>query len=219
MTLAIFDLDNTLLGGDSDHAWGEFVCEQGIVDADKFASHNDAFYRDYQTGTLDIDAYLRFTLSALAGQSLEQVQAWHSLFMQVKIAPMMLPKAKQLIEDHRSAGDQLLIITATSAFITRPIAQLLGIPDLIACEAEVINGRYTGAPTGVPTYREGKVTRFKTWLEKREVDSSGAWFYSDSHNDIALLDLVDQPVAVDPDNTLRSYATSKGWPVISLRES
>ncbi len=218
MALAIFDLDNTLLGGDSDHAWGEFACELGIVDAADFGRANDAFYADYQAGKLDIDAYLRHALSPLTGQSPELVAEWHREFMRRKIEPMMLPAAEALIERHRRAGDSLLIITATNHYITAPIAARLGITELLACDAEIIDGRYTGQPAGVPSYAEGKVTRLQDWLKGREETLVGSWFYSDSHNDLPLLEIVDQPVAVDPDQRLLEIARDRGWPVISLRE-
>ncbi len=218
MTLAIFDLDNTLLGGDSDNLWGQFVCEQGLVDGDDFAARNAQFYEDYKAGTLDIDAYLRFALSTLVGHSREELDAWHRDFMASKIGPILLPKADQLIASHRAQGHELLIITATNEFITRPIAELLGIPELIACEGETVDGRYTGEPRGVPSYHAGKVTRLQAWLAEHDISLDGAFFYSDSHNDLPLLKLVDNPVAVDPDDRLRAYALKEGWPVISLRD-
>jgi HAD superfamily hydrolase (TIGR01490 family) len=218
MALAIFDLDNTLLGGDSDHAWGEFLCEQGLVDAAGFARQNDQFYRDYQSGDLDIDAYLRFALAPLAGQPAERLARWHRAFMADKITPMMLPAARALVERHRDAGDELLIITATNSFITRPIAAALGIDELIACEGEIVDGLYTGEPAGVPAFHEGKVVRLRQWLAGRSTSLAGACFYSDSHNDLPLLQLVDRPVAVDPDDILRRHAQARGWPIISLRD-
>jgi HAD superfamily hydrolase (TIGR01490 family) len=217
VTLAIFDLDNTLIGGDSDHLWGQFVSEQGLVDSDDFARRSDAFYADYQAGSLDIDAYLRFALSPLKGRSPEQLDAWHKIFMDSKIKPIMLPQAAALIADHRQRGHELLIITATNRFITAPIAQSLGVEHLIACEGQIVDGLYTGEPSGVPSYHAGKVTRLHQWLAGRRTDLEGAWFYSDSHNDLPLLELVDNPVAVDPDDTLRARALECGWPVISLR--
>lgn len=217
MTLAIFDLDNTLLGDDSDHLWGQFICEQQLVDEADFALRSDKFYADYQTGELDIDAYLRFALGTLKGHPPEQLDAWHRAFMDSKIKPVMLPKAAQLLTDHRNRGHELLIITATNRFITAPIAAALGVENLIACDAEIVDGRYTGAPSGIPSYQAGKVTRLYDWLENRDINLDGAWFYSDSHNDLPLLELVDNPVAVDPDDTLRARAVALGWPVISLR--
>ena len=217
VTLAIFDLDNTLIGGDSDDLWGQFVCEQGLVDSVDFAPRSEQFYTDYQAGDLDIHAYLRHTLGTLKGHSLEQLHAWHREFMASKIKPIMLPAAFDLIADHRRRGHELLIITATNRFITAPIAAVLGVENLIACEAEIVNGLYTGEPSGVPSYQAGKVTRLQQWLESRSIGLDGAWFYSDSHNDLPLLALVDNPVAVDPDATLRARALELGWPVISLR--
>jgi HAD superfamily hydrolase (TIGR01490 family) len=217
VTLAIFDLDNTLIGGDSDHLWGQFVCEQQLVDSADFAQQSDAFYASYERGDLDIDAYLRFTLATLAGHPPDQLDVWHRKFLDSKIKPILLPKAADLLADHRGRGHELLIITATNRFITAPIAALLGVDNLIACDAEVVDGFYTGAPSGIPSYQGGKVTRLQQWLKSRGTELQGAWFYSDSHNDLPLLERVDNPVAVDPDQTLRERAVAAGWPVISLR--
>lgn len=217
MALAIFDLDNTLIGGDSDHLWARFVCDHGIVDSTDFEQRGDRFYADYEAGTLNIDAYLRFALSPLVGRAPTVLAAWQERFMERVIQPIMLPAAKALVAKHREQGDELLIITATNRFITAPIAAALNIEHLIACEGEIVNGRYTGEPAGIPSFQAGKVTRLHEWLEGRDTQLEGAYFYSDSHNDLALLDLVDHPVAVDPDATLRQYAEARGWPVISLR--
>jgi HAD superfamily hydrolase (TIGR01490 family) len=217
VTLAIFDLDNTLIGGDSDHLWSQFVWEQQLVDSADFAQRSEQFYADYQAGDLDIDAYLRLTLGTLKGHSPEQLHTWHQAFMDSKIKPIMLPRAAALIDDHRRRGHELLIITATNRFITAPIAAALGVENLVACEAEIVDGLYTGEPSGVPSYQAGKVTRLYGWLEDRRIGLEEAWFYSDSHNDLPLLELVDNPVAVDPDDTLRARALELGWPVISLR--
>lgn len=217
MTLAIFDLDNTLIGGDSDHLWGQFVCEQGLVDGTDFAARNEQFYADYQAGDLDITAYLRFALGPLKGRPQAELASLHQQFMREKIEPITLPAATALIEEHRDKGHQLLIITATNRFITEPIARHLGIDELIACEAQQVDGLYTGEPQGVPSYHAGKVTRLLDWLDGRHESLKGAWFYSDSHNDLPLLELVDNPVAVDPDDTLRARALAEGWPVMSLR--
>ena len=217
MTLAIFDLDNTLIGGDSDNLWGQFLCEEQLVETADYAQRNDQFYADYQAGQLDIDAYLRFALSALKGHSPRQLEDWHLAFMASKITPIMLPKAAALIDDHRQRGHELLVITATNRFITEPIVQSLGIQNLIASEGEIIDGRYTGEPSGVPSYHRGKVTRLYEWLHKRQASLDGAWFYSDSRNDLPLLELIDHPVAVDPDDVLRARAIELEWPVISLR--
>jgi len=218
MALAIFDLDNTLLGGDSDHAWGEFACELGIVDPVEFGRANDAFYEDYKAGKLNIEAYVRHALSPIKGQDLAQVATWHKQFMAEKIEPMLLPAAEALLQQHRQANDRLLIITATSRFITEPIAERLGVRELLACDAEIVNGVYTGEPAGTLTYAQGKVTRLQEWLEQTGQDLQGSWFYSDSHNDLPLLLEVDNPVAVDPDERLRQSAAGRGWPVISLRD-
>lgn len=217
MTLAIFDLDNTLIGGDSDNLWGQFLCESGHVDERNFAARNEQFYRDYQAGNLDIDAYLRFALGPLKDQPLDTLDSWHRDFMGSKIEPIILPKALALIEQHRAQGHHLLIITATNEFITRPIADLLSIDDLLACEAEIVDGRYTGEPAGVPSYHSGKVTRLNSWMAERGILMDGAYFYSDSHNDLPLLQIVEYPVAVDPDATLLAYASAQNWPIISLR--
>ncbi len=218
MALAIFDLDNTLLAGDSDHLWGQFLCREGLVDGADFEQRNEQFYRDYQAGELDIQAYLRFALAPLKGHPPEVLEEWHARFMATVIEPIILPRGRDLIERHRQQGDDLLIITATNEFITRPIATALGVEELLACEAEVVDGRYTGEPRGVPSYKEGKVTRLRAWLADRGLELAGAWFYSDSHNDLPLLQLVDHPVAVDPDDSLREAAVAKGWPIISLRD-
>ena len=217
MTLAIFDLDNTLIAGDSDNLWGQFLCEQQLIDVADFAQRNDQFYADYQAGKLDIDAYLRFALSSLKGRLPEQLDAWHRAFMDCKIKPIMLPKAAALIDDHRQRGHELLIITATNRFITEPIAQLLGVNNLIACEGEIVKGVYTGEPSGVPSFHAGKVVRLYDWLDACKNTLNGAWFYSDSHNDLPLLELIDNPVVVDPDDVLKAKAMALGWPVISLR--
>jgi HAD superfamily hydrolase (TIGR01490 family) len=217
MTLAIFDLDNTLISGDSDHLWGQFVCEQGRVDSNSFARENERCYRDYQAGTLDIDAYLRFALGPLAGRSPEELAPLHRQFMREKIEPIMLPRARDLIANHRQQGHHLLVITATNHFITRPIVDALGIDDLLACDAELVDGHYTGEPVGIPSYHHGKVLRLQSWLQSKQLDLTGSWFYSDSHNDLPLLECVDFAVAVDPDATLRARAVAEGWPVISLR--
>jgi HAD superfamily hydrolase (TIGR01490 family) len=217
VTLAIFDLDNTLIGDDSDHLWGQFACERALVDSADFAARSDRYYADYQAGNLDIDAYLRLALSTVKGCSTEQVDALLRDFMHSKITPILLPRAAELIADHRRRGHELLIITATSRFITAPIVAALGVDDLVACEAQIVDGRYTGEPVGIPSYKAGKVTRLYQWLDGRETTLEGAWFYSDSHNDLPLLELVDNPVAVDPDDILRARATERGWPVISLR--
>ncbi len=217
MALAIFDLDNTLLGGDSDHAWGEFLVQKGIVDAAEYGAANDHFYRAYQDGTLDIYMYLEFALEPLTRFSRVELQELHAEFMRTQIAPLSLPKADALIAEHRARGDYLLIITATNAFITRPIAESLGVDAILATEPEIRDGRYTGGVAGTPCFREGKVTRLREWLQQHPHDLARAYFYSDSHNDLPLLNMVGNPIAVDPDATLRGEAQQRGWPIVSLR--
>ena len=217
MALALFDLDNTLIGDDSDNLWGQFLVDQKLVDAIDFAEKNEQFYQDYKTGSLDMDAWLHFSLAPLRSQPMEVLDAWHREFMRTVIQPVMLPKAATLIADHQARGHTLLIITATNVFITRPIATALGIENLLGCEAEIANGMYTGKPIGVPSYREGKVTRLKEWLKDKEETMDGAYFYSDSQHDLPLLELVDNPIAVDPDDTLRARAKQAGWKILSLR--
>ena len=217
MNLAIFDLDNTLIAGDSDHAWGEFLVDNNLVDSQWYKAQNDKFYADYCAGSLDIIAYSEFVFSFLAQHDLQTLQALHQDFMAEIIKPIMLPKAKALIAQHHQAGDRLLIITATNRFITEPIAQAFAIPEILATEPELVAGRYTGKVLGVPCYKEGKITRFQAWLAQQNTSFSETTFYSDSHNDLPLLKTVDKPIAVDPDDKLRVYAEQYAWPIISLR--
>lgn len=216
-TLAIFDLDNTLLAGDSDHAWGEFLIVRGLVDATSYRAKNDAFYQDYLLGKLDINAYLEFALAILAGKTPDELRTLHADFMQTMIAPMMLNSAAELLQKHRDNGDYLLIITATNEFVTSPIARQLGVDHLLASHAEMRDGRYTGKTHGTPCFHAGKVERLQQWLVGHNFELDDAWFYSDSHNDTPLLQLVGKPVAVDPDDTLRAHAQRRQWPIISLR--
>lgn len=217
MSLAIFDLDNTLLAGDSDYLWGQFLVEQGVVDQRSYEAANARFYEDYRSGTLDITEFLEFALQPLAVNEPADLRRWRQDFIGSKIRPITLPAARRLLDRHRMAGDVVVIITATNRFITEPIADLYGVEHLIATAPEEREGRYTGRFVGVPCYREGKVTRLERWIEENEVDPEGCWFYSDSHNDLPLLSRVARPVAVDPDPTLESYAQDHGWPRISLR--
>ncbi|MBI6719856.1 HAD family hydrolase [Pseudomonas syringae] len=217
MRLALFDLDNTLLGGDSDHAWGDYLCRRGILDAATYKTRNDEFYQDYLAGTLNMTDYLNFTLEILGNTDMAQLEQWHREFMRDCIEPMMLPKALELIAKHREAGDKLVVITATNRFVTAPIVAQLGIDTLLATECEMADGRYTGRTTGVPCFREGKVTRLNQWLEDNAFSLKDSYFYSDSMNDLPLLEQVANPVAVDPDDKLRAEAERRGWPVITLR--
>jgi HAD superfamily hydrolase (TIGR01490 family) len=218
VSLAIFDLDNTLLRGDSDHAWGEFLVEQGAVDRERFASENNRYYAAYLAGTLDIYEFLeQHQLRPLAEHDRATLNRWRTEFVRSKITPLITPAARALVERHRARGDTLLIITATNRFITAPIAEAFGIPHLIATEPEEVNGRFTGKVAGVPSYREGKVERLSEWLNDRHESLDGSWFYSDSHNDLPLLNLVDHPVAVNADEILADYARARGWTMIELR--
>ncbi len=217
MSIALFDLDNTLIAGDSDHLWGEFLVEQGLVDADLYRRENDRFYAEYRDGTLDIMEFLRFSLAPLARHDPGRLERLRQRFIDERIVPILLDAAHRLIERHRRAGDRLLIVTATNRFVTAPIAALLGVDDLIATEPEIRQGRYTGRVQGTPCYREGKVARLREWLDRQGLDLGESHFYSDSHNDLPLLELVDHPVAVDPDPRLREIARERGWPVVSLR--
>ncbi len=218
MTLAIFDLDNTLLQGDSDHAWGEYLVEVGAVDGAQFTRDNNRYYQAYLDGTLDIFEFLeRHQLKPLARHDRVTLERWRAEFLHTKILPLIVPAARALVEKHRSQGHTLMIITATNRFITAPIAAEFGISHLIATEPEESNGRFTGKVDGVPSYREGKVTRLRSWLSEHHQDLDGSWFYSDSHNDLPLLELVDHPVAVNPDTVLASQAHARGWPMLKLR--
>lgn len=217
MRLALFDLDNTLLGGDSDHAWGDYLCERGILDADAYKARNDEFYQDYLAGKLDLNEYLNFSLEILAATEMAQLDEWHRDFMRDCIEPIMLPKAAALLQWHRDAGDKLVIITATNRFVTGPIAERLGVETLLATEAEIVDGRYTGRSIDVPCFKEGKVTRLNRWLEENGFDLQDSYFYSDSMNDLPLLEQVANPVVVDPDPRLQEEAKRRGWKEISLR--
>jgi len=218
VSLAIFDLDNTLLAGDSDYLWGRFLVEQGLVDGDFYERENLRFMHEYEAGTLDILEFLEFSLKPLSEMEPGQLAELHRRFMAEKIQPIILPRGRELIDRHRASGDTLLIVTATNSFVTRPIADALGIEHLVATEPERIDGRYTGRVDGTPSFREGKVTRLLQWLDAHGENLAGSTFYSDSHNDLPLLEMVDHPVAVDPDDTLADHARARGWPIISLRD-
>jgi len=217
LALAIFDLDNTLLCGDSDHLWGDFLVEQGVVDAELYQQANDHFYREYNEGTLDIFEFLHFSLKPLSEHAPDTLHAWREQFVSERIEPIILPAGLELIQKHRDAGDTLLIITATNSFVTTPIARRLGVANLIATTPEMVDGRYTGQVAGTPSYKEGKIERLNQWLASNQHNLDDSCFYSDSHNDIPLLEVVDRPIAVDPDEALTQHANSRGWPIISLR--
>jgi len=221
MALTLFDLDNTLLSGDSDHAWMEFLGSRGIVDTERFNHLNDRFYAEYQAGTLDIQAFLDFQLAPLAAHPRAQLNAWHREYLQERVLPMISDRARALVEDHRQQGDTLVIITATNRFVTAPIAQELGIAHLLATELEELDsGDFTGRSVGVPCFQGGKVQRLRDWMETERLEWASTLrnsiFYSDSHNDLPLLETVTNPVAVDPDPRLRALAAERGWPILSL---
>jgi len=216
MPLAIFDLDNTLLSGDSDYLWGQYLVELGVVDGAAYEAANARFYTDYKAGRLDIDAFLAFALRPLRENPPEALLAWRRAFIATRIEPLIGPRAEALVERHRRAGDTLLVITATNSFVTAPIAERFGIRHLIATEPERAGAGFTGRVAGLPAFREGKVVRLEQWLREHGGSLVGSHFYSDSNNDLPLLERVDHPVAVDPDPLLAELARSRGWPVISL---
>ena len=216
VALAIFDLDNTLLAGDSDYAWGCYLVERGLVNGEEYERENQRYYAQYKAGQLDIMEFLAFALRPLASHEPEELQRWHADFMQRDILPMISDAARALVEKHRAAGDTLLIITATNRFVTGPIARAFGIENLLATDPEQVNGRYTGAVAGIPCFQEGKVQRLRQWLRDSGHTLTDSWFYSDSHNDLPLLRLVDHPVAVDPDPQLQVVAEQSGWPILQL---
>ena len=218
MPLALFDLDNTLIAGDSDHSWGQFLFENGYVDATHYRRNNDKYYRDYVAGTLDNDAYLKFSLAPLAEMPMQQLADMHAVFMDQYIIPMHLPKADELLQKHRAQNDRILVITSTNRFVVEPICHALGLTEILATELVIKNGRYSGDVDGVATFREGKVTRLTAWLKQHRETLEGSYFYTDSINDLALLECVDQPIVVDPDPALLSEAEKRNWQVISLRQ-
>jgi HAD superfamily hydrolase (TIGR01490 family) len=220
MRLALFDLDNTLLAGDSDYEWGQFMCDRGVVERAAYEAQNRVYYEQYKAGTLDIHEYLGFALRPLASHSPAELAGWHAEFMRARIVPMITPAARALVRKHRGAGELCAIITSTNSFVTGPIAREFGIEHLIATEPELRDGRYTGRVAGTPCFREGKLARLDDWLARlgrRLADFEATSCYSDSHNDLPLLERVSRPVAVDPDETLAREAARRGWERISLR--
>ncbi len=218
--LALFDLDNTLLVGDSDYNWSLFLINEGLLDAQSHHERNEQFYLDYKNGNLDIFKFLEFQLKPLSQHPKKFLDALHLKYMDKVIRPMMTQKAQDLVNEHQAAGDLCIVITATNSFVTKPIATAYGIEHLIGTDPEMLNGEYTGGVIGVPSFQEGKVTRINQWLEARGQqlsDYKTSYFYSDSHNDLPLMKLVTNPVAVDADETLRLFAKQQGWPLISLR--
>jgi HAD superfamily hydrolase (TIGR01490 family) len=216
MTLAIFDLDHTLINGDSDHLWGEYMVENGIVDEQAYRQRNDVFYQDYQRGTLDNDQYLNFALEPLTHYSIDELYAWRADYVEKWIRPLIAPGTDRLLDDHRRSNHQLMIISATNLFVSEPIGQMLGVMTVLATEPEIIANRYTGRFLGTPTYQQGKVTVLREWAANNNHDLVGAYFYSDSLNDLALLEQVDNPVTVNPDDDLRLIAEARSWKIIDL---
>jgi len=218
MALALFDLDNTLLAGDSDYLWGVFLAEQGLVDKEFYEKENQRFYDEYKAGDLDIMEYLTFSLKPLADHPLEVLLPLREKFMRDVIQPLMSPASFELIKKHKQQNDTLLVITATNRFVTAPIVEAFGIPNLLATEPEKNADGYTGAVAGTPCFQDGKVIRLKAWMKENQCNLKGSWFYSDSHNDLPLLNIADKPVAVDADDKLLAHAQQHAWPIISLRD-
>jgi HAD superfamily hydrolase (TIGR01490 family) len=216
-SLAIFDLDNTLLAGDSDYLWGQFLVERGVVDGPRYASENRRYYEAYKAGTLDIREFLRFSLRPLREHDPSDLQRWREQFIIDKILPIIPESSRELLRLHREHGHDLLIITATNRFITEPIAAELEVDALLATDPEMRDGRYTGEVAGIPCFQDGKVKRLTAWLEQQQRNYARRWFYSDSHNDLPLLRQVEHPVAVDPDIQLEAEARQRSWPIVSLR--
>jgi HAD superfamily hydrolase (TIGR01490 family) len=226
MRLALFDLDNTLLAGDSDYAWGQYLIKHNLVDAQHHGEANDAFYADYQNGTLDIHAYVRFTLLPVMSKTINELAEMHQDFMGEFINPIMLPKAIELVQQHKAAGDLTVIITATNTFITQPIAEQFGVDLLLGTELTIDQDRFTGEIQGIPCYQQGKVQKLQSWLNddtvaaipKSELRIEESIFYTDSINDLPLLEQVAEPVVVDGDERLRQAASQRAWRQISLRD-
>ena len=216
MTLAIFDLDHTLINGDSDHLWGEYMVENGIVDEQAYRQRNDLFYQDYQRGTLDNDQYLAFALEPLTRYSIEELHAWRADYVEKWIKPLVAPGTAALLDEHRAMHHELMIISATNLFVSEPIGQMLGVPIVLATEPEIIDNHYSGRFLGTPTYQQGKVTVLKEWIADSHHELAGAYFYSDSLNDLALLEQVDNPITVNPDDDLKAIAEARNWKMIDL---
>ena len=220
MQLCLFDLDNTLLAGDSDYEWGQFLVDRGVLAREEYEAQNAAFFEQYKAGTLDIHEYLGFALRPLAEHAAADLARWHAEFMRARILPMITPRARALVRGHLDADELCAVVTATNSFITAPIAAEFGIRHLIATEPESVGGRFTGRVAGTPCFRDGKLVRLDEWLAGlgRRLDNfEASTCYSDSHNDLALLERMTRPVAVDPDETLAREAARRGWERISLR--
>ncbi len=217
MSLAIFDLDNTLIAGDSDFLWGQFLVDQGIVDKTYYEESNARFYEEYKQGMLNIVDFLDFSLAPLAQHDAAQLYQWRDQFVEQLIKPIFLQRAADMVNRHRDQGDTLMVITATNRFVTAPIVKLYGIDLLLATTPEQVNGQYTGKFINTPCFQEGKITHLNQWLQQSGDKLSGSWFYSDSHNDLPLLHIVDNPVAVDADEKLMTVANEQGWQTLSFR--
>jgi HAD superfamily hydrolase (TIGR01490 family) len=220
LNLALFDLDNTILAGDSDYNWSRFLIQEGYLDGEVHAEKNEKFYADYKAGTLDIYAFVEFQFRPLARNPRSVLNQLLKKYVEEVIKPMITHKAYALVRKHHEEGDLLIVITATNSFITKPIAALFGIENLIGTDPEEKEGEFTGKVSGLPSFKEGKVTRLEAWLKNKNlslVDFKKSYFYSDSHNDLPLMQKVTHPIAVDADDILTEYAKSKGWPLISLR--
>lgn len=218
MTLALFDLDNTLLDGDSDYEWGQYLASVGIVDREQYSRENRRFYEHYKAGTLDMQAFLRFSLRPLATNDMADLLRWREAFMEERIRPMMLPKAHALIVEHRDQGHTPVIITATNEFVTEPIAAAYGVDHLIGTGLEQVDGQFTGNGEGTPCFKEGKITKLESWMKEAGETLEGSWFYSDSSNDLPLLRKAENPVVVNGDENLRKVAEEQGWPQLDLRD-
>ena len=216
MALALYDLDNTLLAGDSERAWCEFLIDIGVLDGDGFRTENERLYKEYLAGTLNIYDSIEFQLKLLTEYSPDKLRRWQEEYMVSRIEPMITAAAIALVEKHRAAGDELAIITASNSFVSWPIAQRFRISNLLTIELERVGNRYTGQVLGTPTFREGKVIRLLQWLQETGHTLEGSYFYSDSHNDLPLLQWVENPVAVNPDPILRVFAETVSWPIIYL---
>jgi HAD superfamily hydrolase (TIGR01490 family) len=220
LNLALFDLDNTILAGDSDYNWSRFLIQEGYLDGAIHAEKNEKFYADYKAGTLDIFAFVEFQFKPLARNPRTVLNQLLKKYVEEVIKPMITEKARALVKKHQDEGDLIIVITATNSFITRPIAELFGIENLIGTDPEEKEGEFTGKVSGLPSFKEGKVTRLEAWLKGKNLSLASfeqSYFYSDSHNDLPLMQKVTHPVAVDSDDILSEYAKSKGWPQISLR--
>ncbi|MEY3441441.1 MAG: hypothetical protein RL493_679 [Pseudomonadota bacterium] len=220
MNLALFDLDNTILAGDSDYNWSRFLIQEGYLDGAIHAEKNEKFYADYKAGTLDIYAFVEFQFKPLARNPRTVLNQLLKKYVEEVIKPMITEKARVLVKRHQEEGDLIIVITATNSFITKPIAELFGIENLIGTDPEEKEGEFTGKVSGLPSFKEGKVTRLEAWLKGKNLSLASfenSYFYSDSHNDLPLMQKVTHPVAVDSDDVLSEYAKSKGWPQISLR--